>query len=175
MRIMHKAIFKCGVFKRLSRGRTVRRCCRSCSPGLFTQCDCNRDVFITSRNEVVAKVMFLLVSVILLTGGGGGGGLPQCMLGYHPPGADTPPEQTSPQEQTSPGANTPWSRPPRSRHPPGADTPREQTPPRADTPQSRHPPPPSSRLRHTFILLECILVLTNGFFWILMQVFKWCD
>ena len=30
---------------------------------------------ITGRNEVVAKVMFLLVSVILSTGG-----LPQCML-----------------------------------------------------------------------------------------------
>ena len=47
--------------------------------------------FITGRNEVVAKVMFLLVSVIL-----SGGGVPQCMLGYHPPGthppgADTPP------------------------------------------------------------------------------------
>ena len=35
---------------------------------------------ITGRNEVVAKVMFLQVSVILLTGGC----LPQCMLGYHP-------------------------------------------------------------------------------------------
>ena len=36
----------------------------------------------TGRNEVVAKVMFLLVSVILSTGGGG---LPQCMLGNHIP------------------------------------------------------------------------------------------
>ena len=37
---------------------------------------------ITGHNEVVAKVMFLLVSVILSTRGGG---LPQCMLGYHTP------------------------------------------------------------------------------------------
>ena len=35
---------------------------------------------ITGRNEVAAKVMFLLVSVILFTEG-----LPQCMLGYHQP------------------------------------------------------------------------------------------
>ena len=42
---------------------------------------------VAGRNEVVAKVMYLLVSVILLTRGGC---LPQCMLGYHPPGADTP-------------------------------------------------------------------------------------
>ena len=41
---------------------------------------------ITGRNEVVAKVMFLLVSDILLTGGG----LPQCMLGY-PPRPGRPP------------------------------------------------------------------------------------
>ena len=58
-------------------------------------------VVITGRNEVVAKVMFLLVSVILLTGGGG-------MSEADPP----------------PGADTPRVRPPRSRH-----TPREQTPP----------------------------------------------
>ena len=45
----------------------------------------NRLAVITARNEVVAKVMFLLVSVTLLTGG-----LPQCMLGYHPP-QQTPP------------------------------------------------------------------------------------
>ena len=74
----------------------------------------------TGRNEVVAKVMFLLVSVNLSTGEGG-----VCLSACWDatPGADTL------QEQTSPGADTPWSR-----HP------LEQTPPRADTPQSRHPP-----------------------------------
>ena len=48
-----------------------------------------------------AKVVFLHVSVILSTGGG----LPQCMLGYHPPGAGTtPPRADTPQEQAPPGA-----------------------------------------------------------------------
>ena len=83
----------------------------------------------TVRNEVV-KVMFLQASVCPR---GGGGCLPQCVLGYHPPRADTP------REQTPPGADIP----------PGADTPPEQTPPpRADThPQSRRPP--QSRHTHT--------------------------
>ena len=52
--------------------------------------------------------MFLQAPVILLTGEG----LPQCMLGYHPPGADTPLEQTPPGADTTPG----------SRQPPRADT-----------------------------------------------------
>ena len=112
--------------------------------------------------------MFLLVSVILFTGGRGC--LPQCMLGYHPPRADTPREQTPleqippradipqirhPPEQIPPSEQTPWNRHPPSIHP----LPPEQTPPR-----SRHSPPPASRLRHTVneppvrILLECILV-----------------
>ena len=97
--------------------------------------------FITSRNEVVAKVIFLHLFVILFTGGG----LPQCMLGYHPP------EQT----HIPP---SPWSRPPGSRHlprsrhppeqtplprsrhhPPRADTSPEQTPPGADTPPDKTP------------------------------------
>ena len=86
----------------------------------------------------------------------GGGCLPQCMLGYHPPGSRHPS----------------GSRPPRSRHPlgadppPGAGNPLEQaTPPGADTPRSRHPPEqtpfPLERrplLRMVRILLKCILV-----------------
>ena len=73
----------------------------------------------------------------------GGGGLPQCMLGYHPP-----PEQTPP----------PWSRP----TPPGPDPPRTR-PPRDQIPPEQTTPP-GSRLQHTVyerpvrILLECILV-----------------
>ena len=40
---------------------------------------------VTGRNEVVAKVMFLHVSVILFTGGGGGGGaIPACIAGGIP-------------------------------------------------------------------------------------------
>ena len=120
----------------------------------------------TGRNEVVAKVIFLHLSVILFTRGG----LPQCMVRYpppsrsrHPPGADTPPEQTPPRSR-----HPPEQTPPRSRHPHGSrhPLPQEQTPP----PRSRHPPRadtphPGSRLQHTVyerpvrILLECILVL----------------
>ena len=74
----------------------------------------------TGRNEVVAKVIFLHLSVILFTGGS---------ASVH---AGIPPIRSRP----------PWSRhhPPRNRHyPPRADTtPREQTPP----PQTRHPTNP---------------------------------
>ena len=108
------------------------------------------DIFI-GRNEVVAKVIFLHLSVILFTGGVSASVHAEIP---HPPGADTPRQQTSPGSRHPPGSrHTPWeqthppeqtlpweqtppgSRHPRSRHPPGADTPSpEQTPPRADTP-----------------------------------------
>ena len=86
--------------------------------------------YFTGCNEVVAKVLFLHLFVHSVHRGG----LPQCMLGYHHPRADTP-LGPDPPEQTPPK-----SRPPRSRHTPG------------------------SRLQHTVyerpvrILLECILV-----------------
>ena len=73
------------------------------------------------------------------------GGLPQCMLGYHPPGPGTPPGTRYPPKDQAP--------------------PRDQTPP---PPGTRHPPQtrhtPRSRrllLRTARILLECILV-KNG-------------
>ena len=92
-----------------------------------------------------AKVMFLQASVILYTVGGGC--LPQCMLGCHPPGADT-----LPRADTPPGADTPQSRHPRSRHPPGADTPRADTPLGADNPPwSRQPPLEQTPLRTKYI------------------------
>ena len=116
--------------------------------------------FITGRNEVVSKDIFLHLSVIHSVHRGGSAS----MHAGIPPGPDTPPpEQTPPRTRHPP--------PPRSRHPHpradplGADTPQEQTPP-----GSRHPPvgadtpPPESRLQHTVyerpvrILLECILV-----------------
>ena len=79
------------------------------------------------------------------------GGLPQCMLGYHPPGPVTPP-----------GADLP-SRPPPSSHL------QEQSPP---PPPSRHPPgsrhPPAQCMlgytvnkRAVRILLECNLVFIS--------------
>ena len=68
-------------------------------------------ILVTVRNEV-AKVMFLHLSVILFTGEG----LPQCMLGYHPPHPDQVPLDQAP---------------PRTRHP-------RSRPPRAGTPLNRH-------------------------------------
>ena len=63
---------------------------------------------VTGCNEVVAKVIFLHLSVIHSVHRGGGC-LPQCILGYLPPGARyTPLEQTHPLDHV---------------HPPEADTP----------------------------------------------------
>ena len=78
----------------------------------------------TGRNEVVAKVMFLLVSVILLTGE---------WVSCWDTSATRPPP---------PGADTPWEQTPL-----GADTPWEQTPPREQT-------PPQSRLILVELLLD---------------------
>ena len=120
----------------------------------------------TGRNEVVAKVIFLHVSVILFTEGGSAsvhaGIPPPPRTRQTPPRADTPPDQADP---PGPGRTPDQAEPPRTRqtHPPDqADTPpppwtrqtpltrqnpprtrqtppqTRQTPPRADTP----PPPP---------------------------------
>ena len=107
------------------------------------------DEIITGRNEVVAKVIFLHLSVIHSVHRGRGG-LPQCMLGYHPPGAEPPPDQTPPHppgtRQTPPRAE-----PPDQTDPPGAEPPRSRTPPDQTYPPTRqtplpgpgrHPPPP---------------------------------
>ena len=105
-------------------------------------------ILLPPANEVWGKVIFSVACV--KNSVHREGCLPQCMLGYHPLGADTP------QEQPPPGADTP-----RSRHPLGADTPQEQTPPTS----SKHPPSVQCMLGDTVnkravcILLECNLVL----------------
>ena len=106
--------------------RTSKHLRRRLFHALFVQLLETTCVF-TGRNEVVAKVIFLHLSVILFTGG-------VCLnacwdttppRSRHPPGPDTPQEQTPPsQEQTPPREQTPPC------PPPGADPPREQTPPR---------------------------------------------
>ena len=107
---------------------------------------------ITGRNEVVAKVMFLHVSVILSTGGVLQAGRPP-WLGDHPPGT----RQTPPAGRTPPVAGRPPPRPGRLPLGPGR-------PPQLGEPP---PPPPGSRLQNTVyerlvcILLECILVFDN--------------
>ena len=116
----------------------------------------------TGRNEVVAKVIFWYLFVILFTGG-----LPQCMLGYHPPGSMHPLlGSTHPLPgSTHPSGSTPLREahiPPRPRKhsspPPGSThSPRKHAPP------GKHAPP-RSRLWQTVnerpvcIVLECILV-----------------
>ena len=74
------------------------------------------DYLVTGRNEVVAKVIFLHLSVIHSVHRGGG-----CLSACWdttPPGAD-PPGADIPQSRHPPGADTPpWSSPPGSRHPP---------------------------------------------------------
>ena len=83
-------------------------------------------IFITGRNEVVAKVMFLQVSVILSTGGISGEPIPPTKenpprRGRHPPTRQTPPPGP---RRTPPG---PRRTPQRGRHPP---------------PDQGEPPPP---------------------------------
>ena len=111
--------------------------------------------FFTGRNEVVAKVIFLHLSVIHSVHGGGVC-LSACWDATTPnPGADPPPRTRPPQTRQNPlplRPDPPWSRhppdqadPPRAdtTPPPRADPPRtRQAPPRADTnpPRSRHPP-----------------------------------
>ena len=91
------------------------------------------------------KVIFSQVSVILFTGG-----LPQCMLGYHPP-PPTPGPGRHPLDQVPPG----------TRHP------QDQTPP---DPQDQASPLEQSILGDTVneravcILLECNLVTKDVYF-----------
>ena len=75
---------------------------------------------ITDRNEVVAKVIFLHLSVILFTGG-------VCLR-------QTPPRSTPP------GSDTPRVRHPLGQTPPRSDTPQVRHTPRVRHPQVRHPP-----------------------------------
>ena len=83
------------------------------------------------------------------------GGLPQCMLGYHPPPRPDPPGTRHP----PPGPGTPLDQTPPTRHPPRTRHPPLGTRP----PQTRHPPMQcmlgdTVNERVVCILLECNLV-----------------
>ena len=93
---------------------------------------------VTGRNEVVAKVMFLHVSVILYTGGVYGEHHHPPGPGIHPPSRKNPPppgtKENSPDQADPPG---PRGTPRPGRHPPDQGEP----PPRP----GRHTHPPRTR------------------------------
>ena len=113
---------------------------------------------ITGRNEVVAKVMFLLMSVILSMGGSPAGRTP--LAGRTPwqggpwqgdPLARRPPARRTPWQGDPPGKEAPLAgRPPLARRPPWQG----ETPPAGRTPRPRH----TVNEWPVRILLECILV-----------------
>ena len=81
----------------------------------------------TGHNEVVAKVMFLLVSVILSTGGSA-----SVQKYPPPPGKEAPPGRKHPPEGSTPRRKHPWegsTPPPRRKHPLEGSTPRKEAPP----------------------------------------------
>ena len=95
---------------------------------------------ITGRNEVVTKVLFLLVSVILSTGRGG------CLPQGDPPAKETPqgdpPAKETPQKEALPGGRPPWKEA-SSQETPWKETPHKEAPlERSHPPGRRHPPPP---------------------------------
>ena len=144
--------------------------------------------FVTSHNEVVAKVMFLQVSVIHSVHRRGGlrrtppqtRKNPPADPPGRPPHRENPPDQGEPPWQgehpPGPGRTPPWQgepprpgRTPRTReNPPDQGEPpgTRENPPQdqGEPPQDQADPPPRRRLQHTVyerpvrILLECILV-----------------
>ena len=92
--------------------------------------------FLPSATKLQRLSFYTCLSVILFTGGG----LPQCMLGCHPPRTRHPPEQTLPPRADTP----PQSRPPRSRPLLGPGTLRDQASPHRDQapslPRDQAPP-----------------------------------
>ena len=111
---------------------------------------------ITGRNEVVAKVMSLLVSVILSTGGVC---LSACWDTATPPKKEAPPGQGDPLPIRPPCQETPLPRRPPKRRPPAKETlwkenppkrrhsPKKEEPPTKETPPKKEGPPPGPHPR----------------------------
>ena len=133
-------------------------------------------VIFTGRNEVLAKVIFLHLSVIHSVHRGGEGGLarrPPRLDGGTPQWMESPPPGWMEEPPSPVGWRNPpggWRTPPGwMENPPWVDggTPpgwMEEPPPPPPAGWRNHPPPSGSRLQHTVydrpvrILLECILV-----------------
>ena len=104
-------------------------------------------VVVTGRNEVVAKVMFLHVSVILLTGGVSG---EPPWTKENPPGTRQPPQtrQPPPDQATTPPRTK--ENPPGPGNPPGTrqphpPAPRRTPPDQGEPPGTRQPHPPQDQ------------------------------
>ena len=135
---------------------------------------------ITGRNEVVAKVIFLHLSVIHSVHRGEGVCLSACWDTTTPPDQADPPRPGRPPRTRQMPPRT-RQMPPQTRQTPTpqtrqtpldqADTPLDQADPpdQADSPPRTRQTPPGSRLQHMVyerpvrILLECILVLVRDF------------
>ena len=105
-------------------------------------------ILVTGCNEVVAKVMFLLMSVIPSTGGDGS----PCKetlqketpLARRPPGGRHPPGKETPLARRSPGNETPQQGDPPGKETPlgrGPFAPARRPPWEGGTPQGDPPPP----------------------------------
>ena len=102
---------------------------------------CLRDFFMDNIREVVAKVMFLIVSVILLTGRPSWEGGP---LGRRPPGKEAPPRKEAPLKKETPLKETPPEGGPSQKETSRRGTPKKENPPKEASPLTRRPP----RRRH---------------------------
>ena len=127
-----------------------------------------RSNIFTGRNEVVAKVMFLPVSVILSTGGVSGRENPPAketplcretpQQGDPPPGGENPPSKDTPHP---PGRETPLARrPPARRTPPAGRPPARRTPPAGRPPWQGDPPHPTGM--HSCLVMTLYRLLSQN-------------
>ena len=133
------------ILRRCHEGRCCEGSLPSSTSGRYTSYR-NAFWFVTGRNEVVAKVMFLQVSVILSTGGVSGeppgpGRPPRTK--QNPPGPRrTPPTRQTPPDQGEP-PRTKENPPGTKENPPGT---KENSPwDQGEPPRTKENPPPGPR------------------------------
>ena len=122
-----------------------------------------KQMLFIGRNKVVAKVMFLLVSVILSTGG-------VCPRREAPPGRRSPPGRRYPPEGDPPERDplkeggTPRKETPRKETSPGRRPPRKEAPPARRHPSGRRHPPqgdPPNEFKFTFTEVKVMVGVIN--------------